>query len=80
MAFALVFNTMTINLLEREREYATMRFVGTRPAAIGRLLATEATLLWLLAIVPGLLVGTWVAQRLGEAVAAGLFAYRSSPP
>lgn len=73
MAFALVFNTMTINVLEREREYATMRSLGSRPAAIGRLLAAEGIALWLLALVPGLLVGTWVARRLGEAVAAGLF-------
>ncbi len=73
MAFALVFNTMTINVLEREREYATMRSLGARPADIGRLLVTEGTALWLLALVPGLLAGTWVAQRLGEAVAAGLF-------
>ena len=73
MAFALVFNAMTINVLEREREYATMRSLGTRPASIGRLLATEGVLLWLLALAPGLALGTWVAGRLGEAVAAGLF-------
>lgn len=73
MAFALVFNAMTINVLEREREYATMRSLGTRPAAIGRLLATEGILLWLLALAPGLVLGTWVAGRLGDAVAAGLF-------
>ena len=73
MAFALVFNTMTINVLEREREYATMRSLGAHPAAIARQLATEATILWLLAVVPGLIAGTWVARRLGEAVAAGLF-------
>ena len=73
MAFALVFNTTTINVLEREREYATMRSVGAHPAAIARQLATEATALWLLALAPGLLAGTWVARRLGEAVAAGLF-------
>lgn len=73
MAFALVFNTMTINVLEREREYATMRSLGTRPSAIAGLLATEGVLLWLLASVPGCLAGTWVARRLGDAVAAGLF-------
>lgn len=73
MAFALVFNTTTVNVLEREREYATMRSLGAHPSAIARQLATEATMLWLLALVPGLLAGTWVARRLGDAVAAGLF-------
>jgi len=73
MAFALVFNAMTINVLEREREYATMRAVGARPALIGRLLLTEASLLWAAAVAPGLVIGTWIAGKLGEAVAAGLF-------
>lgn len=73
MAFALVFNAMTISVLEREREYATMRSLGTHPSAIGRLLAIEGIALWALALVPGLLLGTWVAGRLGEAVGAGLF-------
>ena len=73
MAFALVFNAMTINVLEREREYGTMRAIGARPLLVARLLATEAVALWALALAPGLLVGTWVARRLGEAVAADLF-------
>lgn len=73
MAFALVFNAMTINVLEREREYATMRSLGTHPSAIGRFLTVEGIALWALALVPGLLLGTWVAGQLGEAVGAGLF-------
>ena len=73
MAFAVLFNAMTINVLEREREYATMRAVGARPTAIALLLATEATLLWAIALIPGLLAGTWVAARLGEAIGADLF-------
>ena len=73
MAFAVLFNAMTINVLEREREYATMRAVGARPALVARLLATEATVLWALALVPGLLLGTWVGARLGDAIAADLF-------
>ena len=63
MAFAPVFNAMTINVLEREREYATMRSLGARPASIGRLLATEGAVLWLLALAPGLILGTWVVGR-----------------
>ena len=73
MAFAVLFNAMTINVLEREREYATMRALGARPMLIARLLATEATLLWTLALVPGLAAGAWVAARLGDAIAADLF-------
>lgn len=73
MAFALVFNAMTINILEREREYGTMRAIGAQPALITRLLLVEAATLWTLALVPGSLLGTWLARRLGTAVAGGLF-------
>lgn len=73
MAFAVLFNAMTINVLEREREYATMRAIGARPSLIARLLATEATLLWAAAVGPGLVAGTWVAAELGDVIAADLF-------
>lgn len=81
MAFAVLFNAMTINVLEREREYATMRAIGARPALVARLLATEAAVLWALALAPGLLLGTWVGARLGDAIAADLFTLevRASP-
>lgn len=73
MAFAVLFNAMTINVLEREREFATMRAVGARPSLIARLLATEAAILWAIALIPGLLIGAWVGARLGDAIAADLF-------
>ena len=73
MAFAVLFNAMTINVLEREREYATMRAVGARPALVARLMAVEVLLLWVVALAPGLLLGTWVASKLGDVIAADLF-------
>lgn len=73
MAFAVLFNAMTINVLEREREYATMRAIGARPTLIARLLATEAIVLWAIALLPGLVLGTWIAARLGDVIAADLF-------
>lgn len=73
MAFAVLFNAMTINVLEREREYATMRAVGARPSLVARLLATEVIVLWAIALIPGLLVGAWVGARLGDVIAADLF-------
>ena len=79
MAFAVLFNAMTINVLEREREYATMRAVGARPALIARLLATEAVVLWAVSLIPGLLLGTWVGARLGDVIAADLFTLEVRP-
>jgi putative ABC transport system permease protein len=73
MAFAVLVNAMTINVLEREREYATMRALGARPRVIARLLGVEAALLWAVALVPGLVAGAWIATLLADAIAADLF-------
>lgn len=75
MAFALLFNTMTVNVLERERELATMRAVGTGRRTIALLLSTESTILWALATIPGLLLGYWVALQMGSAFQSDLFSF-----
>ncbi len=59
MAFALLFNSMTINVLEREREFATMRAIGASGWRIARFALMETFLLWLIALIPGLLLGWW---------------------
>jgi putative ABC transport system permease protein len=76
MAFALLFNAMTVNVLERERELATMRAVGTSRATIALLLTTESAILWLLALVPGLVLGWWVAVQMGAVFQSDLFSFR----
>jgi putative ABC transport system permease protein len=68
MAFAVLFNAMTINVLERQRELATLRAIGTGPGRIGFLLVLESIVLWLMSIVPGILAGYLVALEM-----AGLF-------
>ncbi|HEX7102825.1 MAG TPA: FtsX-like permease family protein, partial [Nitrolancea sp.] len=75
MAFALLFNTMTVNVLEREREFATMRALGTGRGTIGLLLSTESVILWALATTPGWLLGYWVARQMGSAFQSDLFAF-----
>ncbi len=75
MAFALLFNTMTVNVLEREREFATMRAVGTGRRTIALLLSTESVVLWILAAIPGLLVGYWAALQMGKAFQSDLFSF-----
>jgi putative ABC transport system permease protein len=73
MAFALLFNTMTVNVLERERELATMRAVGSGRGMIALLLSTESVMLWALATIPGLLLGYLVAMQMGNAFQSDLF-------
>jgi putative ABC transport system permease protein len=78
MAFALLFNAMTINVLERRREYSTMRAIGASRGRIGLLITTENFALWLLTIVPGLALGWWVARQMGAAFESDLFSFTVS--
>lgn len=62
MAFTLTFNTITINILEREREIATIRTIGTESWKISAMTTLENLILGILSIVPGFLLGIVVAD------------------
>lgn len=62
MAFTLTFNTITINILEREREIATIRTIGTEPWKISAMTTLENVIFGLLAIVPGIILGVAVGR------------------
>jgi len=78
MAFALLYNAMTTNVLERAREFATMRAIGTNHGRIALLVTTENVVLWLLTLLPGLALGWWVAGRMGDAFQSDLFTFTVS--
>ena len=61
LAFALLFNTMTVSVLERQREYATMRAIGASGWRITWLMTMESMILWALTLVPGLFLG-WLVS------------------
>jgi len=75
MAFALLFNAMTVNVLERKREFATMRSIGSDTTRIAALLFAEDLILWLLTLLPGLLLGHWMALQVGTSFSADLFTF-----
>ena len=75
MAFALLFNAMTVNVLERKREFATMRSIGSGTGRIAALLFAEDLILWLVTLLPGLLLGHWMALQVGTAFSADLFTF-----
>jgi putative ABC transport system permease protein len=75
MAFALLFNAMTVSVLERKREFATMRSIGSGVGRIAMLLFTENLILWVVTLVPGLLLGHWMALQVGTAFSADLFTF-----
>lgn len=76
MAFALLFNAMTVNVLEQQREFATMRAIGTRGKEIALFMATENVILWLIMLIPGLGLGTLAAYQMGAAFGTDFFSFR----
>jgi len=76
MAFALLFNAMTVSVLERRREFATMRSIGTGRRWIAVLLFAENLILWLFTLVPGLLLGYLMALGMGSAFNTDLFSFK----
>jgi putative ABC transport system permease protein len=76
MAFALLFNSMTVNVLERRREFATMKSVGAGRSRIAMLVSMESLFLWLVTLVPGLFLGWLAAKQLGAAFDSDLFVFR----
>ena len=57
IAAAVIFNTMTVNVLERQREIATMRALGQSRRRLQGMITVENLLVGLLALVPGLAIG-----------------------
>ena len=57
MAFALMFNTISVNVAERTGEFATMRANGLSHGGIATLIAAENILLTSLGLIPGVLIG-----------------------
>lgn len=66
LAFAIVFNTMTINVLERSREVATLRTLGMRRRMVALLLTVENVLTAVLGIAVGVPVGYKLAVYFSE--------------
>ncbi|MCH8900445.1 MAG: ABC transporter permease, partial [Acidobacteria bacterium] len=62
MAFALIFNTISVNVAERSTEYATLRANGLSSRSIGALITGENVLLTAIGIAPGLIVGYIVSS------------------
>ncbi len=58
IAGAVIFNTITINVLEREGEIATMRALGQSKSRLRGIVTLENMLIGLLALVPGLAAGS----------------------
>ena len=57
LAFALMYNAVSVNVAERSGEFATMRANGLSHGSVARLIGVENILLTLIGIVPGVIAG-----------------------
>ena len=57
MAFALIFNTISVNVAERSSEFASMRANGLTHSRVAAMIAGENMLLTAMGIIPGAIVG-----------------------
>lgn len=75
MAFALIFNTMSVNIAERTREVATLLAMGTARRSISRLIAGENLLVIIGGIPIGLVVGYFVSKMAMASFESDLFSF-----
>jgi len=75
MAFALIFNAMTVNIAERTREVATLLAVGTDRRSISRYITSENLLVAMLGIPIGLGFGYLAARSAMASFSSDLFAF-----
>lgn len=75
MAFALIFNTISVNISERSTELATMRANGVSSRQVNHLMTVENLLLTLIGIPLGLVVGHWVAAGFMAGFSSDLFQF-----
>ena len=75
MAFALIFNMISVNVAERSTEYATMRANGMPRRRIAALIMGENMLLTLIGIIPGLIVGYLVAAQFMSYYSSDMFQF-----
>ena len=60
LALAIIYNTVSINIVERTRELASMRAMGMGKWSVGALITIENLLLGGLGIVIGIPLGLWM--------------------
>ena len=77
MAFAVVFNTVSLNILERSRELATMRTMGMAMRRIAVLVTIENALLGVAGIVLGLPLGNYLAKFFFSFFTSDLFYFEA---
>jgi putative ABC transport system permease protein len=75
LSFAIVFTTVTVGILERRREIATMRTLGESRGRIGLMITMENLLLGVAGMVPGIPLGYLLAVLMMQRVQTDMMAF-----
>ncbi|HEY5626107.1 MAG TPA: FtsX-like permease family protein, partial [Dehalococcoidia bacterium] len=73
LGFAIIFNTITINALERQRELATMRTFGTGIGRLASMLTIENVVMGVIGVAFGLPIGWALSQYFAQFYQNDLF-------
>ncbi len=79
IAVGVVYNSARILFAEREHELATLRVLGFHRIEVGTVLLGELTLLIAASVIPGCLIGYWMAQLMTEMFSSDLFRLPFAP-
>ena len=77
IAFAILFNTVTVNVLERQRELATMRTLGEWKGRLALMMVVENLLMGVGAAVPGILLGWAVTYAMMQSMSSDMLNFRA---
>ncbi len=75
MAFALIFNAMSVNIAERRREVATLLAVGTERRTISRMITAENLIVAMLGIPIGLVAGYYLSKMAMGTFSSDMFSF-----
>jgi putative ABC transport system permease protein len=79
IAVGVVYNSARILFAEREHELATLRVLGFYRSEVGTVLIGELALLIAASVIPGSLIGYWLAQLMTEMFSSDLFRLPFAP-
>jgi putative ABC transport system permease protein len=75
LAFALIYNTMSANISERQGELAVLRTLGLSHRASGSMVTAQNLILTLIGLVPGLIFGWMLAWVFMDTFSSDMFSF-----
>ncbi|MBI5870857.1 MAG: FtsX-like permease family protein [Actinobacteria bacterium] len=77
MAFVVIYNTFTANILERSREIATMRTIGEDRLHLAAMITLENLFLAVVGIPVGIIAGLWVTDALFASLSTEAYQFKA---